>query len=172
MTFDACEHRIRQLILQAGRVIRQLKGLPETNDLTLLYEETAPLVGQPLNRLSSLRDGNRLPTPQEMAQGKAGHTPYFSAHNIVPPKPCACGKKLVLSSICGSCIDSEKGKYKTMWYCGTMDKDRNLVPGTGCGRKEKSDKFYLQWLNELVPDWESTMKQQAGIKTVTDEGLK
>ena len=79
----------------------------------------------------------------------------------------------MLQSICPSCSDSEGGKFHTLWYCGHMEPlTRSLIPGTGCGAMEKSERFMVGWLDELVPNWGSMMKQEAGIKTVTDSGVK
>ena len=164
MTFDPCPHQITEIVLKAGAVIRQLKGLPEENNITILYNETAPLLGI-APKLMSSKDVDHLPAPHEMKNDQGNFT--------IPRKDCPqCGRKdgLSLKSICPSCTDSEGGKYHTMYSCEEMGLDGKLI---GCGFKtEKSERFMAQRMSEENPDWEGGMKQELGIKTITDSGVK
>ena len=156
MAYDlnACQHQITQIILRAGAMIRQIKGLPEEKNITILYDETVPLLGIAPKLISS-NDADHLPAPHEMRKPNGSF--------IVPRKDCSqCGGKetMLLTPLCKSCKDAEKGKFKTAWIC------------QACPNKEKSEKFFTQWLNELGVEIPNGMKQTMGIKTLTDEGLK
>lgn len=154
MAFDPCPHQITQLVLKAGAIIRTLKGLPEEKNITILYNETAPILGIAVFQNSS-KDVDHLPSPAEMK----GDNGKF----IVPRKDCSkCGGRItmLLTPLCKSCEDAEGGKYKTAWICQT------------CPNKEKSEKFLTQWLNELGVEIPEGMKQAMGIKTLTNNGLK
>jgi len=154
MVFDPCPHKITQLVLKAGAIIRQLKGFPEEKNITILYNETAPLLGIVVATMSS-KDVDHLPSPAEM-KDEAGRF-------VVPRKDCPkCGgnETMFLTALCKSCEDAEGGKFKTAWVCSV------------CPNKEKSEKFFTQWLNELGVEIPEGMKQAMGIKTLTDEGLK
>ncbi len=166
MVFDPCPHQVTQIVLKAGGVIRQLKGLPEETNITILYNETAPLLGI-VPTLMSSSDADHLPSPNEMRTPEGAFT--------IPRRDCInCGKKetMILGPICGSCADSEGGKYQSMWFCGQMDRQRNLIPDTGCGFKEKFEEFFTQKLIELGVEVPNGMKETLGIKTFTNEGLK
>ena len=154
MTFDPCPHQITQLVLKAGAVIRELKGLPEEKNITVLYNETAPLLGIIVVPMDS-RTVNHLPSPAEMKDEKGRF--------VVPRKDCPkCGGKetMLLTPLCKSCEDAEGGKFNTAWVC------------QACQNKEKSEKFLTQWLNELGVEIPEGMKQAIGIKTLTNDGLK
>ena len=154
MTFDPCEHQKTQIVLKAGAIIRQLRGLPEENNITLLYNETAPLLGIIVQTMSS-KDVDHLPSTAEMRNEQGNF--------VVPRKDCPkCGSKknMLLTPLCKSCADAEGGKFKTAWVCST------------CQNKEKSEKFFTQWLNELGVEIPEGMKQAIGIKTLTNDGLK
>src|SRR3972149_5035898 len=161
MAFDVCEHKLTQLIIKAGTVIRQLKGLPEEKNITILYNETAPLLGIPIKQPSS-READHLPSPSEMKDDKGAF--------ILPRKDCPkCGKKdsFVLSSICPSCKDSDVGKFKSGWKCDERT--------GGCGYiGDKSEKFFQQRMKDEYPDIEipNGSKLSLGIRTITDTGLK
>jgi hypothetical protein len=163
MEFDACEHKIRQIIIKAGREIRRIKGLPEEKNITVIFNEVADLFG--VKKTLTSRDANHLPSPHEMKNDKG----MF----IIPRKDCPhCGRKegLSLKSLCRSCIDSEGGKYNTMYSCEEVGPDGKPI---GCGFKsDKSEKFMSQIMTELNPDWDGGIKKDLGIKTITDEGLK
>jgi hypothetical protein len=150
-----CQDRITHIVLKAGRLIRQLKGLPEENNITTLYNETAPLLGIPIQTMSS-REVNHLPSPAEMVNDKGEFT--------IPRKDCPnCNEKntVILVSLCPSCKDSEGGKYHSAWTCQK------------CGIiTEKSEKFLTQVLNEMKIEIPNGRKQDFGIKTITDNGLK
>ena len=171
MAFDPCPHQIMQIVLKAGAIIRQLKQLPEEKNITVLYKETAPLLGIPVVSMNS-KDVDHLPFPGEM-KNEAGKF-------IVPRKDCPqCGKKdsMMLGPLCLTCEDAKgedgaPGKYKSMYQCGEKDKDGKIVPETGCGHKEKLGKFITQVLNELGVDYRSGTKESMGIRTYTDDGLK
>ena len=157
---------MRLKIIRAGAEIRRSKGLPPENNITVLYNETAPLFGiEPKPLLST--DADHLPSPDEMTdeEGKS----------IIPNKDCPeCGRKesMILGSVCAKCKDSEGGKYRSMWCCGKLGRDRKIVPGTGCGFKEKSEKVMVQQMDEMGIDYQNKSKKELGIKTYTDEGLK
>ena len=154
MEFDPCPHQITQVVLKAGILIRQLKGLPEEKDITKLYNETAPLLGI-VPQMMSAKTANHLPSPAEMKDDKGKF--------IIPRKDCPnCGKEegLLLTPLCKSCKDAEDGRYHTAWICSQ------------CQHKEKSEKFFTQWLNELGVEIPEGAKQNIGIKTLTNEGLK
>ena len=161
MTFDPCQHKLTQLILRAGEVIRKLKGLPEENNITTLYNETAPLLGIIVQTMSS-KDADHLPSPAEM-KNEIGSF-------VLPRKDCPkCGKEnnYVIISICPSCKDSEGGEFKSGWKC-------NEKTG-GCGYiGDKSEMFFTQRLKEEFPDIEipTGSKLSLGIRTITDSGLK
>lgn len=155
MDFDACEHRIRQVVIHAGIQRRKDLGLPEENNITTLYNEMAPLLGIPIVQLNSRINGDHLPSPAEMKNA--------SGEFIVPRKDCPkCHQKetMMLTPLCQSCEDAEGGKYKSAWIC------------LSCQHKEKSEKFFTQLLNEMGVEIPQGMKQGMGIKTLTDEGLK
>ncbi len=153
MTFDPCPHQKTQIILSAGKYIRKLKGLPEENNITVLYEETCHLLDIPVAFLDS-SIANKLPSPGEMKD--------VNRNFIVPRKDCpACGRSMVLSPICQSCKDAEGGKYKSGYKCeacGFMD--------------EKSEKFFTRRLVDMGVEIPTGTKASWGIKTATDEGLK
>jgi hypothetical protein len=155
MVFDPCPHLVTQVVIRAGAIIRELRGLPEEKNITILYNETAPMLGVAPTRMTS-REVSKLPAPNETVSPKTNRP-------IMPKKDCLkCGgeKCVILDPLCRSCTDSNHGEFNTIWTCEL------------CGDKIKSNKFYVQWLNEEVPNWGSAMKQSAGIKTVTDSGLK
>lgn len=153
--FDPCDHKVRQIVIKAGREIRKAKGLPEEKDITVLFNETAPLLGIAVQILRST-DASKMPAPHEMKQP--------DGRPIIPQRACIqCGNQtMALFPLCSSCSDAEGGKYRTMWKC----------THPGCEHKEKSEKFFAKWLDELGIDFKSGTKQSLGIKTVTDEGLK
>jgi hypothetical protein len=154
MTFDACEYKIRQIVIKAAIHRRIDIGLPEERNITTLYNEMAPLLGVLVIPLDS-RMVNHLPSPAEMKNEKGEF--------VVPRKDCpkCVGKEtMLLTPLCKSCEDAEGGKYKTAWICQT------------CQNKEKSEKFFTQWLNELGVEIPEGMKQAMGIKTLTDTGFK
>lgn len=167
MVFDPCEHQKTQMVLKAGAIIRQLKGLPEENNITTLYNETAPLLGILVKSMSS-STANHLPSPSE--------TKDRSGKFILPRRDCpACGKEnsLQLNPLCLSCSDAEGGKYKSMWFCGDMQPGtRDLIPDTGCGHKERLEESLLQYCVEHKIELPVGMKQYTGIQTMTDKGLK
>ena len=153
MDFDPCPHKITQVVLRAGKIIRQLKGLPEEKNVTTLYNETAPLLGIiPVQMYST--NANHLPSPAEM-KGSDGRF-------IVPRKDCPqCGASMVLSAICPSCKDAEGGKYRSGYKCESC----HLVD-------EKNEMFFSQRLSSMGIEIPTGPKQALGIKTATDEGLK
>lgn len=164
MTFDLCEHRIRQIAIKAGQEIRKAKGLPEESNVTILFNEVAPLLGLSAIQLNTKQHGRKLPAPHEMTNR--------DGRFIVPRKDCPqCGRKdgLSLKSLCGGCTDSEGGKYHTMFSCDEIIEKQRV----GCGFKtDKSEKFMAQRLSELNPNWEGGIKEGLGIKTITDDGIK
>jgi len=155
MTFDPCPEKLTQIVLKAGALIRQLKGLPEEKNITILYNETAPLLGIPVKRMSS-KEVDHLPSPAEMMNEKGGFT--------IPRKDCPnCSDKNTVSlvSLCPSCKDSEGGKYHSAWTCQK------------CGViMEKSEKFLVQVLTELGIEIPNGSKNDLEIKTLTNDGLR
>lgn len=153
MVFDPCPHRITQLVLKAGAIIRQLKGLPEENNITVLFNETAPLLGIAVVPMDS-RKIDHLPSPSEMKNE--------SGEFIVPRKDCSnCGGTMVLGPICPSCKDAEGGKYRSGYKCEACQ----FVD-------EKTHEFFTQRLSRMGVEIPEGMKQAMGIKTLTDDGLK
>jgi hypothetical protein len=154
MVFDPCPHQITQLVLKAGAIFRELKGLPEEKNITALFNETAPLLGIVIAQMNSGMV-NHLPSPAEM-RDEGGKF-------VVPRKDCPkCGEKenMVLFPLCTTCVEAEGGKYKSKWECSK------------CGHKDISEKAFVQWLDEMGIDFKPGMKADMGIKTATDEGLK
>jgi len=165
MTFDPEIHKVKEIIIKCGRALREAKGLPEEKNISILYDEASMALGIPMIETTT-GDADHLPAPHEM-KNEGGKF-------IVPRKDCPqCGRKdgLSLKSICPSCTDSEGGKYHTMYSCEEMGSFTGKP--IGCGFKtEKSEMFMAQRMSELNPDWQSGMKADMGIKTVTDDGLK
>lgn len=162
MPFDPKIHEVKQILIKCGRALREAKGLPEENNITILYEEASLALGIPTIQTTT-QDANHLSAPHEMMMPNGKF--------LVPRKDCShCGKKesMMLMALCQSCEDAEHGKYRTMWYCGKDDLNRTFIPESGCGTKEKSDKFYTQWLTELGVEIPTGTKEQLGIKTFTD----
>jgi hypothetical protein len=154
MVFDPCPHQITKIILKAGAIIRELKGLPEEKNITILYNETAPLFGIEPTQMSS-RDADHLPSPAEMRDQDGKF--------ILPKRNCPkCGgiDSMDLFPLCATCTDAEGGKYKSKWECSR------------CDHKDISEKAFVQWLDELGIDFRPGMKADMGIKTATDNGLK
>jgi hypothetical protein len=155
MKFDPCDHKIRQLVIKAGKLRRKERGLPEEKNITLLYNETAPLLGIEALNLQS-KEISKLPGPHELINHDTGKF-------IIPRKDCLkCGGKgtVVLMVLCRTCTDAENGLFKTMWKCEV------------CGEKERSKKFFIQWLKDLKVEIKTGMKIDLGIKTATDGGDK
>jgi hypothetical protein len=153
MTFDPCPHKITQLVLKSGAIIRQLKGLPEEKNITTLYNETAPLLGISPTVVSS-SDADHLPSPGEIRDDLGKF--------VVPRKDCPkCGGTTVLGPICQSCEDAEGGKYKSGYKCEACQ----LVD-------DKTEEFFTQRLTRMGVEVPEGMKQALGIRTLTDEGLK
>jgi hypothetical protein len=153
MVFDPCPHKITQLVLQAGRIIRQLKGLPEENNITVLYNETAPLLGISVVQMSSA-NADHLPSPAEMRDEKG--------RLLVPRKDCPkCSGVMVLGPICPSCTDSENGRYKSGYKCELCQ----FVD-------DKNEMFFSQRLTSMGIEVPEGVKQVLGIKTLTDKGLE
>lgn len=161
MDFDPCEHQKTQIIIKAGAIIRQLKGLPVENNITLLDIETRVLLGIPPGQLNS-KMSDHLPSPAEMRTAIGTF--------IIPNRPCPkCGKTTFLNSICQSCEDAkdESGNvvYKSGYTC-------NKQTG-GCGFvDEKSGEWITQRLSKMGIEVPTGTKESLGIMTKTDEGLK
>jgi len=158
MAFDLCHHEKTQMVLKAGRIIRQLKGLPEEKNITVLYEETAPLLGIAPERRSS-SDSSNLPTPNEMV--------FADGTPMIPLQKCPkCGKdSMEIFGLCPTCEDAkgengEPAKYKTKFVCKE------------CSYSERSEKHMVIWLQEMGVDFGNQSKKELGIKTITDDGIK
>jgi len=166
MTFDPQVHQDRITLIHAATVRRRLKGLPEEKNITILYNEICSILELPLIEITS-KDANHFPAPAKMKTD----TGQF----VLPRKDCSqCGKKesMMLVALCQSCEDAEGGKYKTMWLCGEKDLNGNFISGSGCGMKDKSDKFFTQWMTELGIEIPTGPKKDFGIQTITDKGVE
>lgn len=155
MSFDACVHQIRQLAIRAAIEIRKIKGLSEEKNITVLFNEVAPILGIAPIMLSS-KEANHLPSPHEMKKEEGGF--------VLPRKDCPeCDTKgtMILEGLCQSCEDAEGGKYKTVWHCQE------------CGQKEKSPKHFIQWLNDLGIELpRGGLHRGTDFKTLTDNGVR
>jgi hypothetical protein len=143
--FDACLHQIRRLAIKAGKEIRKAKGLPEEKNITLIYNEVAPLLGLSPEPLDSLIHGSKTPSPHEtMVNGRP----------LIPRADCPqCGEKdtLIPSSICRTCEDWEQG-FRSRYRC------------LNCNYEEKFTKTLSEWASEVNPDWRGGMKAEVGIE--------
>jgi hypothetical protein len=161
------------LIIRMGKLLREARGLPVEKNVGKIYEETAMELGFPPMLLVT---GQPLSAHAQITPGYIpGSEPTSPPEINVPKKACPnCGKKesMNLGPLCTSCLDAEGGKYLSMWFCGDMDRFRRPILGTGCGFKERSEKAWVQWLDELGIDFKSGLKKDMGVKTYTDEGLK
>ncbi len=144
MEFDTCSHQMNQLMIKAGRIFRQLKGMPIERNITVLLNEASALLGvQPRLMDSSMM--NKLPS-------------------ILPRRNCQkCGgtETVSLKDLCPKCADAEGGKFRSAWLCSQ------------CGEKVKSEKAVSQWIEEFridIPEWAT--KKSLGIQTITDDGIK
>ena len=149
MAFDPCPHQITQIVLKAGAIIRQLRGLSEEKNITTLYNETAPLLGIQVEQMKTGTHGDHFPSIAESMKALGLD---------MPKKPCPkCGAESFLYPICQSCADAEGGKYKTGYRC------------VACNSVfDKSEKV----LSQLVPNLPSGIKKDLGILTITDKGLE
>ena len=150
MSFDICEQKMRTLIIKAGIEIRKLKGLPEEKNITVIYNETAPLLGiAPIQFTSDKMD--HLPTPGESVR----ENPKLAQ---ICPK---CGERTYyVRDLCRGCKEAEGGKYKTKLECFK------------CHYTERSEEPSVVWLGRWKIDFGMQTKASLGIKTVTDEGIK
>jgi hypothetical protein len=186
MDFDACDHRIRQLVIRAAMIRREDKGLPPEDNITRLYKEMAPLLGIPVVQMSS-NDADHLPGPYEMGQSPMKMpsarvneiTKKLLEHKQICPK---CGKKsMEIFDICRSCADFKAG-FRSEWRCIGIRDETGKIVDAGCGEILKTNKFMGQWFKEFAdadPEFKDLIesagmlsKQEMGIKTVTDDGLK
>jgi len=159
MAFDPEVHQAKQILIRCGRALRECKGLPPENNITILYEEASIALGIPLLETTTA-DAGRIPPVHEMKT-------IDGTKFLVPRKDCpSCGGKetMILGPLCGSCVDAKdedgKRKYHTMWQC------------TECKVKDRSEKFFAQWMTELGVEMPTGTKEQLGIRTFTDTGLK
>ena len=172
--WEVAPQLIRQILITAGEKIREAKGLVPEEDLDKLYQDTAiefglinldSVVKEEMPNVPITEGVNHLPAPHEMKNGQGKF--------VLSRKDCPqCGRKdgLSLKSICPACADSEGGKYHTMYSCEEIGPDGKLM---GCGFKtEKSEEFMVQRMSKENPDWQGGMKQNLGIKTITDKGIK
>ena len=157
MAFDPCSHNLTQMVIKAGRYIRGLRGLPPEKNITVLYMETATLLGIPVNRPTS-REARRLPSSEYRGSKEDGF--------VSPSKPCPqCGKPALLLSICPSCKESEGGKFKSGYVC-------NKNTG-GCGLiDEKTEEWITKRLKRMGIEFPTGMKQDIGIGTITNDGVR
>jgi len=189
MTFDPCPHQITELALRAMRVVRELRGDPEEQNATTLMKEAVMLFRIPpvWTRGMNSKTADHLPGPYEMGRapmqiqnaqiGKIAKK--LLEHKQVCPK---CGKKsMEIFDICRSCSDFKAG-FRSEWRCIGIRDETGKIVDAGCGQKVKTDKFMGQWFKEFAdadPEFKDLIdstgmlsKQEMGIKTITDEGLK
>lgn len=155
MDFDACDHRMRQVIIRAGIQRRKDLGLKEENNITVLYNEMAPLLGVQIVQLDSTIV-DHLPSPSE---------------NINWPKiPCPkCGKNSFLGSICQSCSDAKDENGNVVYRSGYLCDEKS----GGCGFvSEKTGEWITQRLLKMGWQVPTGTKESLGIKTKTDEGIQ
>ena len=186
MEFDACDQRIRQIVIKAAIQRRIDAGLPEEKNITTLYNETAPLLGIPIVQMNSGM-ADHLPGPYEMDQTSTQMqnarmneiSKKLLEHKQICPR---CGKKsMEIFDICRSCADFKAG-FRSEWRCMGIRDETGKIVDAGCGEKVKTDKFMGQWFKEFAdtdPEFKDLLdsagmlsKQEMGIKTITDEGLK
>jgi hypothetical protein len=184
MAFDPCEHQIRRIVIKAAGEIRKAKGLPEEENITVLFNETAPLLGVFVADLSSVKI-DHLPGPYEIGQTPVQNSQASKIskklieHKQICPK---CGKKsMELFDICRSCPDFKLG-FRSEWRCIGIRDETGKIVDMGCGEKVKTNKFMTQWFKEFAdadPEFKDLLdsagtlsKQEMGIRTVTDTGLK
>ncbi len=174
-SWETAPQLVRQILITAGQKIRDAQGLSPEENLEKLAHDTAIEFGlinldaqveeEMQNTRIRAKGANKLPAPHEMKDEQGKFT--------IPRKDCPqCGRKdgLSLKSICPSCTDSEGGKYHSMYSCEENDPDGKPI---GCGLKtDKSEKFMVQRMSEENPDWAGGMKQDMGIMTITNEGIK
>ena len=156
MAFDPNVHLMKLLVIRCGNEIRKAKGLPEEKNITVVYNETAELLGIAPVVTTTRTAGSRSPAPHEMVAE--------NGFPLIPKRVCpVCGQETVeLHSICGGCADAEGGKFKTLWKCSVSE----------CSFKEKSGKPLVVWLQEMGIDFGNQTKKSLGIKTITDDGLE
>jgi hypothetical protein len=168
VNWDSCDYRIKEMAIKCGRLL-----FPDEKNITKVYEETCKLLKVPVMRTvvqAKKLDGtpynikavethinvpDHLPAPHEMED--------TTGHPLVPRRDCPeCKEKdaLALSPLCLSCKDAEGGKYRSVWFC------------TKCQYKERSEKAFVKWLDELGVDFTNQSKKAMGVQTMTDEGLK
>jgi hypothetical protein len=151
MTFDPCPHHIRNLVIKAAKLRRKELGMDIENNITVLYNEMAPLLGIPVVQMNS-KTIDHLPSPAEM-KNKDGKL-------LLPAKDCPkCGEKQSVfpMSVCTSCEDWKNG-YRSSWSCIKK----------GCGYKELLKTPYAALLDEVAPGWGSGFKKYVQ----TNEGIK
>jgi predicted RNA-binding Zn-ribbon protein involved in translation (DUF1610 family) len=143
MAFDANIHQIKMIVIKCGEHL-----FPEEKNVTTLYHKTSALLGIDKIETNSLM-ADKIPNVIESmkAQGKLFPCPK-------------CGEQLDIFSLCRSCKEAEDGKYHTKFSCGS------------CGYFEKSEKFVIDYLNELGIEYKSISKKDLGILTITDKGLQ
>jgi len=158
MTFDPKIHEVKQILIKCGIALREAKGLPIEDNITILYEEASIALGIPFIKTTTL-DANHIPSPHEMMNPDG--TPK------VPLKKCPkCGKDAMeIFGLCPTCEDAkgengEPAKYKTKFVCKE------------CTYSERSEKHMVIWLQEMGVEFGNQSKKELGVKTITDEGIK
>lgn len=158
MAFNPEIHRVKDIIIRCGQVLREAKGLPEEKNISILYEEASLALGLPLIETSTA-DANHLPAPHEMM--KPDGMP------MIPLQKCPkCGKdSMEIFGLCPTCEDAkgengEPGKYRTKFMCKE------------CSHSEKSEKHMVTWLMEMGVEFGNQSKESLGVKTITDNGIK
>jgi hypothetical protein len=170
MEFDPCPEQITQIAIRAMRIIRELKGLPEEKNVTTLFKEAVSLLAIHPAWVGKRTSGvaNHLPSPSEMKTSQGTY--------VIPRRNCPkCGKEnsFRLDPLCQSCEDAEGGKYKSMWFCGEMERGtKTLISGTGCGHKEPSKDSITKYKVEHGMEVEVGFKKEIGMDTRTEQGLK
>lgn len=152
--WNACEQRVKTMVIELGKIIREAKGLPPERNITVIYNETMALLNMvPSNFITTPGAASHLPTPEESARENPNN-PYVLDCPV-------CGEKsYYFTALCSSCEASEGGKYKVKFECFK------------CHHTEKSEEPVVVWLNKLGIDFGTQTKESLGIKTTTDEGVK
>jgi len=159
MEFDLCKFQVNNVLVKAGKLIRQLKGLPEERDISKLCREAALLLGIPIEQtLFTSKEASVLPRAQDISNGKNN---FYIPRKDCPV--CKAEKSLILVSLCPTCKDAEGGKYHSAWRCDNKECMATI---------DKSEKFITQALKDLGQEVPTGTKEELGIKTLTDEGVK
>jgi hypothetical protein len=188
MAFDLCEHQKTQIIIKAAKLRRKELGMSVENNITVLHDEMAPLLGVVPKQMNS-GEADHLPSPYEMTtpdKESSNELRTTLARKLIEQKQncpkCGKQKSMELHDLCRSCDDFKAG-WRSEWRCiGIRDKNGMKIIEPGCGHRELTKKFITQWISEFGkkdPEFADLLekagmlsKKEMGIPTVTDEGIK